>query len=35
MTDHGEHDHLAYLGRPFQEAMAAIHERMHELGIPH
>jgi hypothetical protein len=32
---HGEHDHLAYLERPFQEAMAAIHKRMHELGIPH
>jgi hypothetical protein len=32
---HGEEDHLAYLERPFREAMAAIHKRMHELGIPH
>jgi hypothetical protein len=32
---HGEHDHLAYLERPFQEAAAALHRRMHELGIPH
>jgi hypothetical protein len=28
-------DHLAYLERPFQEAMAAIHKWIHELGIPH
>lgn len=32
---HGEHDHEAFLSRPFQEAQAAIHKRMHELGIPH
>ena len=32
---HGEGDHLAYLERPFHEAAAAIHERMHRLGIAH
>src|SRR5262249_15443897 len=32
---HGEEDHLAYLERPFNEARAAIHRRMHELGITH
>jgi hypothetical protein len=32
---HGEHDHEAFLSRPFQEAQEAIHRRMHELGIPH
>ena len=32
---HGELDHLAYLERPFVEARAAIHRRMHQLGIPH
>jgi hypothetical protein len=32
---HGEDDHLAYLERPFHQAAAAIHERMHQLGIPH
>jgi hypothetical protein len=32
---HGEEDHLAFLERPFHEAAAAIHRRMHELGIPH
>ena len=32
---HGEMDHLAYLERPFVEARAAIHRRMHQLGIPH
>jgi hypothetical protein len=32
---HGEPDHEAFLSRPFQEAQAAIHQRMHELGIPH
>lgn len=32
---HGEHDHLAYLERPFNEAAAALHKRMHQLGIPH
>ncbi|MFL5804355.1 MAG: CehA/McbA family metallohydrolase [Roseiflexaceae bacterium] len=32
---HGEEDHLAFLERPFHEAAAAIHRRMHELGIAH
>lgn len=32
---HGEEDHLAYLERPFAEARAAIHKRMHQYGIPH
>ncbi len=32
---HGEHDHMAYLERPFQEGIAALHRRMHELGIEH
>ncbi len=32
---HGEADHLAYLGRPFREAIEAIHRRMHQFGIPH
>ncbi len=32
---HGEADHLEYLERPFQQAIAAIHKRMHDLGIPH
>jgi hypothetical protein len=32
---HGERDHEAFLSRPFQEAQAAIHQRMHDLGIPH
>jgi hypothetical protein len=32
---HGEEDHLAFLERPFQEAAAAIHRRMHEQGISH
>lgn len=32
---HGEADHLAYLERPFQQAMEAIHRRMHDLGLPH
>jgi hypothetical protein len=32
---HGEEDHLAFLERPFLEAKAAIHKRLHELGIPH
>jgi hypothetical protein len=32
---HGEADHLAYLERPFREAVEAIHRRMHENGIPH
>jgi hypothetical protein len=32
---HGEDDHLAYLERPFHEAITAIHRRMHEHGIAH
>jgi hypothetical protein len=32
---HGETDHQAFLERPFQEALAAIHARMHREGIPH
>jgi hypothetical protein len=32
---HGEADHAAFLERPFHEAAAAIHRRMHELGIAH
>ena len=32
---HGEEDHAAYLERPFLEARAAIHRRMHELGLTH
>jgi hypothetical protein len=32
---HGEHDHEAFLERPFQEAIAAIHRKLHEHGIPH
>ena len=32
---HGEEDHMAYLERPFLEARRAIHDRMHQLGIPH
>lgn len=32
---HGEADHLAFLERPFHEAVEAIHRRMHALGIPH
>lgn len=32
---HGEEDHLAYLERPFREAIDAIHKRMHQHGIPH
>lgn len=30
---HGEEDHEAYLERPFLEAHAALHRRMHELGL--
>jgi hypothetical protein len=30
---HGEEDHEAYLERPFLEARAAIHRRLHELGL--
>lgn len=32
---HGEPDHMEYLERPFHEAAAAIHARMHQLRIPH
>jgi hypothetical protein len=32
---HGEEDHEAYLQRPFLEAQAAIHRRLHEAGLPH
>jgi hypothetical protein len=32
---HGEADHQAHLERPFREAQAAIHRRMHELGVGH
>ncbi|MCB9770819.1 MAG: CehA/McbA family metallohydrolase [Candidatus Omnitrophica bacterium] len=32
---HGNHDHQEFLEAPFQEAIRAIHRRMHDLGIPH
>lgn len=32
---HGEADHLAFLERPFHEARAALHRRLHKLGLPH
>ena len=32
---HDEDNHLTYLERPFVEARAAIHRRMHQLGIAH
>ncbi|MBM4436694.1 MAG: CehA/McbA family metallohydrolase, partial [Actinobacteria bacterium] len=32
---HGEDDHQAFLERPFHEARAAIHRRMHQLGLAH
>jgi hypothetical protein len=32
---HGEHDHEAFLERPFNEAIAAVHRKLHEHGIPH
>jgi hypothetical protein len=32
---HGEADHQQFLERPFQEAQAALHRRMHEHGIAH
>ena len=32
---HGQHDHLAYLEDPLHQAVAAIHKRMHQLGIKH
>jgi hypothetical protein len=32
---HGEDNHLAHLERPFLEARAALHRRMHALGLEH
>jgi hypothetical protein len=32
---HGEHDHTAFLERPFHEAAELLHRRMHQLGIAH
>lgn len=32
---HGESDHLAFLERPYQEALEAIHRRLHQHGIAH
>jgi hypothetical protein len=32
---HGEHDHQAFLERPFNEAIAAVHQKLHKHGIPH
>jgi len=32
---HGQDDHIHYLEEPFHEAAAAIHQRMHQLGIQH
>ncbi len=32
---HGEADHQAFLERPFHEAIAAVHKKLHEHGIPH
>lgn len=32
---HGEADHLAFLERPFHEAIAAVHKKLHEHGIAH
>ena len=32
---HGEADHQAFLERPFQEALQALHTRMHRMGLPH
>ncbi len=32
---HHHHDHQEFLEEPFHEAAAAIHRRMHELGIAH
>ncbi len=32
---HGELDHQAFLERPFHEAIAAIHKKLHDHGIPH
>jgi len=32
---HGKEEHLQFLEEPFRQAIAAIHKRMHALGIPH
>ncbi len=32
---HGEHDHMAFLERPFHEAIAAVHKKLHQHGIAH
>jgi hypothetical protein len=32
---HGEADHQAFLERPFQEALQALHARLHQMGLPH
>ena len=32
---HSHEDHQAFLESPFQEAIAAIHQKMHQHGIPH
>ncbi len=32
---HGERDHMEYLERPFHEGVAAVHRRMHQLGLAH
>ena len=32
---HGADDHAEFLEGPFKEAAAALHRRMHEMGIPH
>ena len=32
---HGENDHQAFLERPFQEAIDAVHQKLHQHGIPH
>ena len=32
---HSHEDHQAFLETPFQEAISALHRKMHEHGIPH
>jgi hypothetical protein len=32
---HGEADHLAYLERPFQQALEELHRRLHAAGVAH
>lgn len=32
---HGQEDHQAFLESPFHEAIHAIHQKMHDLNIPH